>query len=74
MLSTVGLTLALSIGIGIGAGVLVDRWLKTNGIAVVIGALLGVAAGFREMVSVVKKANREEEKRSRRKGGREGNE
>lgn len=68
MLSTVGLTLALSIGIGIGLGVLIDRWLHTKGIAVIIGALLGVTAGFRELISVVRRANREEEARNRRDG------
>ena len=66
LLSTIGLTLALSVGIGIGLGLLVDGWLKTKGLAVMIGAVLGIAAGFREMVTVVRRANRREEERRRR--------
>ena len=61
MLSTVGLTLAISIGVGIGLGLLVDRWLHTKGIAVIIGALLGIAAGFKELIRAVVAANRDEE-------------
>jgi ATP synthase protein I len=65
LLSTIGLTLALSVGIGIGLGLVIDGWLKTKGLAVIIGAILGVAAGFREMVTVVRRANRRELERRR---------
>lgn len=68
LLSTIGLTLALSVGIGIGLGLLVDRWLHTKGLAVMIGAVLGIAAGFREMVSVIRRATRLEEKKRRAEG------
>jgi F0F1-type ATP synthase assembly protein I len=67
MLSTVGLTLALSIGIGIGLGVLADRYWKTNGVAVVIGTLVGIAAGFRELLRAVLKSARDQEREDARK-------
>lgn len=61
MLSTAGLTLALSVGIGVGIGVLLDRWLKTNWLVIVF-TLLGTAAGFRELIRTVIRANEEQEK------------
>lgn len=61
-LSTVGLTLALSIGVGVGLGVLADRHWKTEGKAVVIGTLLGIAAGFRELFRAVLKAARDQDR------------
>jgi len=62
LLSTVGLTLALSIGLGVGLGVLADRHWKTDGKAVVIGSLLGIAAGFRELFRALAQAARDETK------------
>ena len=61
MLSTAGLTLALSVGIGVGIGILLDRWLKTN-FLVIIFTLVGVAAGFRELIRTVIRANEEQER------------
>ena len=68
LLSTIGITLALSVGIGIGLGVLADKWLHTKGLAVMIGAVIGIAAGFREMIQTVRKASRREEEKSRENG------
>ncbi len=56
LLGTVGLTLGLSVAIGAGLGLLADRWLKTNGIAVIIGAVLGSIAGFRQLFKTVSQA------------------
>jgi F0F1-type ATP synthase assembly protein I len=61
-LSTVGLTLALSIGVGIGGGLLLDRLFKTNWI-VMVGAVLGIVAGFKQLFEAASRMNREEEKR-----------
>jgi F0F1-type ATP synthase assembly protein I len=60
MLSTAGLTLALSIAVGVGIGVLLDRWLGTNWLVIVF-TLLGVFAGFRELIRIVIRANAEQE-------------
>ncbi len=60
MLSTVGLTLALSIGVGVGLGVLLDRWFKTNWLVIVF-TILGVLAGFQQLIRAVIRANAEEE-------------
>ncbi len=68
LLSGIGLTLALSIGIGVGLGYLLDQWWKTHGVAVIGGALLGIVAGFKQMLRIVGDASRAEEQadRSRR--------
>ncbi len=60
MLSTAGLTLALSVGIGIGIGILLDRWLKTNWLVIVF-TLIGVAAGFKQLIQTVIRASEEQE-------------
>src|SRR4051812_37178607 len=61
MLSTAGLTLALSVGIGVGIGIFLDRWLKTN-FLVIVFTLIGVGAGFRELIRTVIRANEEQER------------
>jgi len=61
-LSGVGLTLALSVGVGIGIGLLLDRWLKTNGFAVIICSLLGIVAGFKQLIQTVMQAGREQDR------------
>ncbi len=60
MLSTVGLTLAISVALGVGLGLLADRWLGTSWL-VIVGALLGVAAGFKQLIQTVIRANEEQE-------------
>lgn len=74
MLSTVGLTLALSIGIGIMIGVVLDQWLKTKGILVILGALLGVISGFKELIRVVVQVSREQDAESEERSGSENDE
>jgi F0F1-type ATP synthase assembly protein I len=59
-LATVGMTLAFSVGIGIGIGLLLDRWLKTNW-WVIVFTLVGVAAGFKQLIQAVIQAGREQE-------------
>ena len=65
-LSTVGLTLALAVGIGIGLGWWLDQRFKTNGILVIVGALIGIGAGFRELIRAAMRASREQEESERR--------
>ena len=60
-LSTAGLTLAFAVAIGAGLGMLADRWLK-SGWMVIIGALLGVVAGFRELFRAVAQASADQER------------
>lgn len=60
-LATVGLTLAISVGLGTGIGYYLDQVFKTNWLVIVF-TLLGVAAGFRQLVLAVIRANREEER------------
>jgi ATP synthase protein I len=69
-LSSVGLTLALSIGVGIGLGLLLDRWFNTGGILVIIFTIVGVAAGFKQLIQTVIRAGKEQDAidRDRRSG------
>ena len=60
--TTIGLTLALSIGIGIWLGIWIDGKFKTHGIAVIIGALVGIGAGFKQLIQAVIRAGREQER------------
>lgn len=64
-LSTVGLTLAFAIAIGVGLGWWLDQRFKTNGILVIVGALIGIAAGFRELIRAVMRSAREQEEKDR---------
>ena len=61
-LATIGLTLALSVGIGIGFGLLLDNWLKTNGLLVIAGSILGIVAGFKQLIQAVMRAGREQDR------------
>jgi ATP synthase protein I len=72
MLSTAGLTLALSVVIGVALGYFLDRWLKTGGILVIVFALVGVAAGFRQFFQIVIQANRDQEEADERERSRRG--
>lgn len=71
-LLTVGMTFALSIVLGVLLGLALDRWLKTNWI-VMVGALIGIAAGFQQLFKAVAQATRHEERleREEREGRRE---
>jgi ATP synthase protein I len=54
-LSSTGITLALCIAIGAGGGVWLDAKLHTEPACTVVGFLLGVAAGFSELMRAVKR-------------------
>jgi len=57
-LSTVGITLVLSTVIGLFGGYYADRWLGTSPWLLLIGLLLGIAAGFVSLFRSVKAAER----------------
>ncbi len=58
-LTTVGLTLAISIGIGVGVGIWADQQFKTGGILVIAGSLMGIIAGFKQLITSVIHAGKE---------------
>ena len=51
--ASLGLILVVAMGIGGGGGWLLDHWLNTTPVFLVIGLLLGVAAGFYEIFRLV---------------------
>jgi ATP synthase protein I len=69
--STVGLTLGLSVGIGVVMGVWLDRKFNTGGLLVILFSLLGVAAGFRQLIRTVVRINRDQERIERERRDRE---
>ena len=60
MLSSVGLTLALSVAVGVGIGYLLDQWLGTNWLVIVF-TIVGVAAGFKQLIQTVMRAGVEQD-------------
>jgi len=56
MLAPLGLTLGVATAIGVGVGVLVDRWLASAPWGLVVGLLLGVVAGFRQVLRDIRRA------------------
>ena len=64
MLSTAGLTLAFSIAIGGAAGYWLDQRLGTNWI-ILVGFVLGVVAGFRELFRIVRRVIAEQDEADR---------
>ncbi len=59
-LSSVGLTLALSVAIGVAIGIWLDRRFGTS-FWVIIFTLVGVAAGFKQLIQAVIRAGREQD-------------
>lgn len=59
-MSTVGLTLALSVAIGVGIGIWLDRKFGTT-YWVIVFALIGIAAGFKQLIRAVNQAGREQD-------------
>ena len=57
-LSTVGITLVLSTVIGLVGGYYADRWLGTKPWLLLIGLLVGIAAGFVSLFRAVKASER----------------
>jgi F0F1-type ATP synthase assembly protein I len=52
-LSTVGLTLVISTVLGLWGGHLLDGWLGTDPWLKLVGLLLGIAAGFVNLIRVM---------------------
>ncbi|MFN3648809.1 MAG: AtpZ/AtpI family protein [Armatimonadota bacterium] len=59
--ATVGLTLAISIAIGVFGGWWLDQKLGTR-FLVIVGTLLGIIAGFKQLIQSVIRATREQER------------
>lgn len=57
-LSTVGMTMAISIGIGAVGGYYLDRWLGTRPWLFLLCLCIGIAAAFRNLFILYKKAKR----------------
>jgi len=60
MLATVGLTFVVATAGATVAGYFADRWLGTAPWFTLIGLVLGVAAGFRDLFRSIKKAEGQE--------------
>jgi ATP synthase protein I len=58
-LASIGMTLVLSTVIGLAGGYYADRWLGTSPWLMLIGLLLGIAAGFVNLFRSAKAAERE---------------
>ncbi|MCI0370423.1 MAG: AtpZ/AtpI family protein [candidate division NC10 bacterium] len=59
MLASLGLTLGVAPAIGVGLGVLVDRWLGSGPWGLSVGLLLGVTAGFTQVLRDIRRATRD---------------
>jgi ATP synthase protein I len=57
-LASVGITMVVSTMIGLGAGYWGDRWLGTAPWLMLVGLLLGIAAGFVNLFRSAKRAER----------------
>jgi ATP synthase protein I len=57
-LASIGMTMAASTVIGLAAGYYGDRWLGTSPWLLLVGLLLGIAAGFVNLFRSVKAAER----------------
>lgn len=53
-----GLRLGVSVLLGLGIGLLADNWLKTNGLLILAGLLLGAAAAMYTIWDVARDAMR----------------
>ena len=58
-LSSIGLTLVISTVIGLAGGYYLDRWLGTTPWLLLIGLVLGIAAGFVNLFRSVGRAERD---------------
>jgi ATP synthase protein I len=55
LLSTMGMVLVASTFVGFLAGYYLDRWLHTSPWFSIVGLLLGIAGGFRELIRAVQR-------------------
>jgi len=55
LLSTMGMVLVASTFVGFLAGYYLDRWLHTSPWFAIVGLLLGIIAGFRELIRAVRR-------------------
>jgi ATP synthase protein I len=62
MLSTIGLTLVVATAVGFGIGYALDRWLHTFPWLMMLFTILGIVAGFVEMIRAVNRFNEDEER------------
>jgi F0F1-type ATP synthase assembly protein I len=53
-----GIRLGVSVGIGLGAGLLLDSWLKTTPIFILLGMVLGIGAAMYTIWDVARDAMR----------------
>ena len=60
MLATVGLTFVVATAGATIAGYFVDRWAGTSPWFTLIGLAVGIAAGFRDLLRSIRKAERQE--------------
>jgi ATP synthase protein I len=60
LVSSIGLTLVLATVIGFGMGYLLDRWLGTKPWLMLLFTILGIVAGFVEMIRAVVRSNQDE--------------
>jgi ATP synthase protein I len=58
-LSSIGLTLVISTVLGLVGGYYLDRWLGTTPWLLLIGLVLGIAAGFVNLFRSVNRAERD---------------
>ncbi len=61
-LSAVGIGFVLAVMMGFGAGYLLDRWLGTSPIFVIVFFFLGLAAGIVNVVRTVNAVTRDEKR------------
>ncbi len=66
MVSSLGISVALAIGIGVWFGLTLDRWLGTKPWFFFIFLLIGIAAGFKNVIVItgreVRKINHDDNK------------
>lgn len=66
MVSSLGISVALAIGIGVWFGLTLDRWLGTKPWFFFIFLLIGIAAGFKNVIVItgreVRKINNDDNK------------